>query len=142
MTMTKIILHLLETLTYRFRSSISQVDDSFANLDIGHGVRSPIEILYHMRGVMYYANKAITEKRTEMSSISRWDKEVALFIESVEGLKANISKVEISEEIAFRMVQGPISDALTHVGQLAMLSRVHGHPIDKENFFKADIGNN
>lgn len=139
--MTKIILHLLDTLIYRFRSSVSKVDASFGNFEIGHGVRSPIEILYHMRGVIYYGNKAITDKRTEMSPILSWDEEVALFLESVERLKENISNAQFSEETAFRMVQGPISDALTHVGQLAMLSRVHGHPIDKENFFKADIGN-
>jgi len=38
-----------------------------------------------------------------------------------------------------RLFQGPIADALTHVGQIAMLRRLAGCPISGENYFKADI---
>ena len=37
------------------------------------------------------------------------------------------------------MFQGPIADALTHIGQLAMLRRLAGSPIRGENYFKAEI---
>jgi hypothetical protein len=37
------------------------------------------------------------------------------------------------------LFQGPIADAFTHVGQLAMLRRLSGAPIRGENYFKADI---
>ncbi|MDQ3949322.1 MAG: hypothetical protein M3282_03165 [Gemmatimonadota bacterium] len=35
--------------------------------------------------------------------------------------------------------QGPIADALTHVGQLAMLRRLAGSPVRGENYAKAHI---
>ncbi|TMQ59291.1 MAG: hypothetical protein E6K76_05455 [Candidatus Eisenbacteria bacterium] len=38
-----------------------------------------------------------------------------------------------------RLLQGPLSDAMTHVGQLAMLRRLAGAPVPPENFIVADI---
>jgi len=40
---------------------------------------------------------------------------------------------------AERLLQGPIADALTHVGQLTMLRRLAGAPIRGENYYQADI---
>jgi hypothetical protein len=40
---------------------------------------------------------------------------------------------------AERLFQGPVADALTHVGQLAMLRRLSGSPARGENFYVADI---
>jgi hypothetical protein len=38
-----------------------------------------------------------------------------------------------------RLFQGPIADALTHTGQIALLRRLAGIPIRGENYFKAEI---
>ncbi|MEX1246141.1 MAG: hypothetical protein WEB59_05415 [Thermoanaerobaculia bacterium] len=38
-----------------------------------------------------------------------------------------------------RLLQGPIADALTHVGQIAILRRLAGSPVRGENHFKAEI---
>jgi hypothetical protein len=37
------------------------------------------------------------------------------------------------------MFQGPLADALTHVGQLATLRRIAGAPVRGENYVKSDI---
>jgi hypothetical protein len=37
------------------------------------------------------------------------------------------------------LFQGPIADAFTHVGQLAMLRRLAGSPTRGENFYVADV---
>jgi hypothetical protein len=37
------------------------------------------------------------------------------------------------------LFQGPIADALTHTGQLAMMRRLAGCPIRGENYYLADI---
>jgi hypothetical protein len=37
------------------------------------------------------------------------------------------------------LFQGPIADALTHTGQLAMLRRFAGSPVRGENFYGAAI---
>ena len=38
-----------------------------------------------------------------------------------------------------KLFQGPIADALTHIGQIAMLRRLAGSPMRGESYFKADI---
>jgi len=38
-----------------------------------------------------------------------------------------------------KIFQGPIADALTHVGQLAMPRRLAGRSVRGENYFKAEI---
>ena len=38
-----------------------------------------------------------------------------------------------------KLFQGPVADALNHIGQLAMLRRMAGNPIKGENYFQADI---
>jgi hypothetical protein len=38
-----------------------------------------------------------------------------------------------------RLIQGPVTDAFTHVGQLAMLRRLSGSPIRGENLYVAEI---
>lgn len=40
---------------------------------------------------------------------------------------------------AEKLFQGPIADALTHVGQLAALRRLAGAPVRGENYYVADI---
>jgi len=38
-----------------------------------------------------------------------------------------------------KLFQGPIADALTHVGQIAILRRMAGAPVKGENYYVADI---
>jgi len=49
---------------------------------------------------------------------------------------ASTEPLHASEEAIF---QSGLADALTHVGQIAMLRRLGGSPILGENYFKADI---
>jgi hypothetical protein len=49
---------------------------------------------------------------------------------------SRLLRIHVSEE---RLFQGPIADALTHVGQLAMLRRVAGSPAWSENYSVAKI---
>ncbi len=43
------------------------------------------------------------------------------------------------ERIAERLLQGPLADALTHIGQLSMLRRLAGDAVSGESFFRAEI---
>jgi hypothetical protein len=38
-----------------------------------------------------------------------------------------------------RLLQGPLADAMTHVGQIALLRRLAGSPVAPENFIVAEI---
>jgi len=68
-----------------------------------------------------------------------WEREIARFFETLNGLDAYL---ESDAKLGFepeKLFQGPIADALTHVGQIALLRRLAGAPVRGENYFKADI---
>ena len=68
-----------------------------------------------------------------------WDQEIARFFATLQELDAYLASDAPLGSPAERLFQGPIADALTHVGQIAMIRRLAGIPVRGENYFKADI---
>ena len=59
-----------------------------------------------------------------------------------EGLTALDGRLAATEPLGFsaeKLFQGPIADALTHVGQITLLRRMAGAPVRGEHYFKAEI---
>jgi hypothetical protein len=105
--------------------------------------RSPLAIVHHVNGVLGYGEIAL-----ETGDFDYWHKhpklgwhgEIALVHEKLQEIDTVLTSTQnIEGERLERLLQGPLSDAMTHVGQLAMLRRIAGSPIHAENFFKADI---
>ncbi|WP_156113400.1 hypothetical protein [Wocania ichthyoenteri] len=46
---------------------------------------------------------------------------------------------ELSMNYSKKLLQGPLSDFLTHIGQISMMSRLNGNPIEREDFSSAEI---
>ena len=67
--------------------------------------------------------------------------EVVRFHEMVQDLARHLEAGTpfIDGMTAERFLQGPLSDAMTHAGQLALLRRLAGSPVAPENFIVADI---
>ena len=68
-----------------------------------------------------------------------WEEEVDRFHAGLARLDARLAGPEPLGFSAERLFQGPIADALTHVGQITLLRRMAGAPVRGENYFKADI---
>ena len=68
-----------------------------------------------------------------------WDAEVARFFRVLEAFDRRLASDDPLGSSPERLFQGPVADALTHVGQMAMLRRMAGAPVRGENYFKADI---
>jgi hypothetical protein len=68
-----------------------------------------------------------------------WDEECARFFASLKNFDDFLASDKSLEVSAEKLFQGPIADALTHVGQIAMLRRMAGVPIKGENYFVAEI---
>jgi hypothetical protein len=68
-----------------------------------------------------------------------WDLEVVRFFSAVEALDRRLAAPEPIACSAEKLFQGPIADALTHVGQIALLRGLAGHSIGGENYFVAHI---
>lgn len=132
--------HLLATLKYRCTLAITNVPEDYPTFDIGEGVKKPIEILFHISQVLRYAQSVFNQDIKFDIALKSWDGEVEQFYKEVELLDKYISEgLPDRERIMEKLLQGPISDALTHVGQLLMLRRLAGDPIRGKNYFKADI---
>jgi hypothetical protein len=99
-----------------------------------------VQILAHMGDLFDWAlSTAIGEERWRSSQPRPWAEEQRRFFESLQTLDAFLASDAPLRAPAERLFQEPVADALTHVGQLAMLRRLSGSPIRGENYFIAEI---
>jgi hypothetical protein len=130
--------HTLATLAYRAARALDGAPDHFAGYD-GAG-RLPIQILAHMGDLFDWAlSTAMGQERWRPSQPLDWADEKQRFFSSLQAFDAFLASDQPLQAPVERLFQGPVADALTHVGQLAMLRRLSGSPIHGENFFVAEI---
>jgi len=132
--------HTLATLAYRGAKALGGASPEFASFD-GAG-RTPAQILAHIGDLMDWAlSIAESNQRWQNSKPLPWDKEVARFFAALKAFDDFLASSKPPAVSAERLFQGPIADALTHVGQIAMMRRLAGMPIKGENYFQAEITN-
>src|SRR6185369_17973033 len=68
-----------------------------------------------------------------------WKEEVTRFFSAVKNLDSYLASEAPLACPVEKLVQGPIGDALTHVGQIVILRRMAGSPIPPEPYFTAEI---
>ena len=129
--------HFLATLAYRERKAIVGAPAGFAGFDVGHGVRTPVEIVSHMSGVLTHAYSFFGPGETRKPQIGSWEQEVERFFQILSALDRSLElHMEVKGRNQEQLLQGPLADTMTHVGQLAMLRRMASSPIPKESFDK------
>jgi hypothetical protein len=134
----ELLRHTLATLAYRAARALDGAPDHFAGF-AGAG-RMPVQILAHMGDLMDWAlTAAVGKERWQTSQPSQWKLEKQRFFQALQTFDSFLaSDGEIKAPID-RLMQGPVVDALTHVGQLAMMRRLSGTPTRGENFYIAAI---
>ncbi|MED1205772.1 hypothetical protein [Heyndrickxia acidicola] len=133
--------HFLASLSYRATQAIQEVPSHFSHLELGNEVRKPIEILNHITFLMAYTIHCFQEIPLEdYRKMKNWEQEVQAFYETAEKLDHILEK-DLTPSIRTyeQLIQGPFSDAMTHVGQLSMMRRLADAPVKYENFMEADI---
>jgi len=134
----ELLRHTLATVAYRAARALEGAPDSFAGFD-GAG-RMPVQILAHMGDLFDWAlSTAMGQERWHATQPRAWAEEQQRFFQSLQALDAFLASDQPLQAPAERIFQGPIADALTHVGQLAMLRRLSGSPIHGESFYDAGI---
>ena len=138
--MNLMLRHCLATLRYRTRRALADTPSDFGTFSAGHDVRAPVELLRHMTHLAEFSCSQVQgEPGPALEPLGSLDAERAQFERALRDLSLALASREISVETASRLLQGPISDAMTHAGQLAMLRRMAGVPAPAENFFAATI---
>ena len=130
--------HTLATLRFRLGRALDGAPADFGDFR-PTGVRAPVEILAHMGDLMDWAlRQANGSPEWTVAAPLAWDDGVARFFAALEKLEARVSAGPVACEET-RLFQGPIADALTHTGQIALLRRMQGAPVKPMNYFKAEI---
>jgi hypothetical protein len=132
--------HTLATLAYRGSKALRGAPAQFGDFAIGDRPRTPRQILAHMGDLFDWALSIAKGAEAWYNSPPLiWDTEVTRFFETMGRFDAYLASEEPLRCSPERLFQGPIADALTPVGQLAMLRRLAGVSMKGENYFKADI---
>jgi len=130
--------HALATLAYRAAKALRDAPPEFAAYD-GAG-RTPLEIVAHMCDLMEWGRSmADGSRKWHESAPGGWAGECDRFFAALQAFDDYLATDDEIKCDVNRLFQGPIADALTHVGQLAMLRRMSGSRTPGENYFAAQI---
>ena len=136
----QLLRHLVATIAFRGGVAVADTPPGFADFKIRDDVRSPVEIVSHiadlvegshflMKGQLVYLNTAP----------ATWSETIARLDSTIRDFDGYLASDEHSEQKLENIIQGPIADALTHIGQIVMLRRAFGSPIHPESYFAAEI---
>ena len=134
----ELLRHTLAAVAYRAARAIDGAAEEFGAF-AGAG-RQPVQILAHMGDLFDWALSMSSGSPAWHSSVPlAWDAEVQRFFATLKAFDAFLASDKTLHAPAENLIQGPLADALTHVGQLAMLRRLAGCPTHGENFYVADV---
>jgi hypothetical protein len=131
---------LAATLAYRAAKVLRDAPARFGTLAVGPSARSPVQIVAHMGDLMTWAvGLAQGEYVWKAEGGDDWNVEVNRFFERLGGLDRELELRELSPDALHKLIQGPLADALTHVGQLALLRGISGAAVRPESYARAEI---
>ena len=131
--------HFLAAIAYRLQKALRGAPDTFPEFRVAPMVRTPHELVCHITSVLGYARTYFIGGTFSLTP-SDWESD----IQALHAMLADFGR-HLSDGTPFRntdekhMLQGPLADAMTHVGQIAMLRRLAGSPVHPENFIVANI---
>ena len=139
-TATPVLRHLLATLAYRAAKVLRETPAGFGSSSFGDATRRPVLIVAHLADLMAWGVTLVQNDVVwKAGGGDDWDVEVRRFFENLEALDRQLSAATLVPGAAAKLIQGPLADALTHVGQLAMLRGMAGAPVRPESYARATV---
>lgn len=132
--------HAVATIAYRAGKIVRDAPQGYVDFQAGKDCRTPVQILAHIGDLFDWAlSMAKGQPVWHDSEPLAWPDEVQRFFESLKCFDDYLAGAESLHTSPEKLFQGPLADALNHVGQLAFLRRLAGVPIRGENYYRADI---
>jgi hypothetical protein len=132
--------HTVATAAYRGGKVLRGAPEGFSETRASDGARSAGEILAHVGDLFDWAVSLVEgRQRWKNSTPLPWLEEVARFHGSLKAFDEALVSRPVTAAEAERLFQGPIADALTHIGQIAQLRRIAGSNVRPENYFLAEV---
>ena len=136
----ELLRHALATLAYRGGKAVRNAPDGFEEFQAGGGVRTPGQILAHIGDLLDWGLSIAQGRRTwHDAKPSPWDREVERFFAALKKFDDFLASSEPVHASIEKVFQGPVADALTHVGQINILRRMASAPVKGESYYEAEI---
>jgi hypothetical protein len=136
----ELLRHAVATLAYRGAKAVRNAPPSFGEFQAGDGLRTPGQILAHIGDLFDWAlSIAGGQQKWHDSAPLPWDQEVNRFFSTLKSFDDFLASTKPVQAPLEKLLQGPIADALTHVGQISILRRLAGTPVKAENYYRAEI---
>lgn len=133
------IRHTLATLGYRTGWALTDLPEGYADFSPGEGAMTPSEIMLHMADLMLGPNNHFKGKEYVPLQVDGFENRIERFYHELEELDKTVANAEIDRDKLLKMFQGPMIDAMTHVGQLMVIHRLMGKPKLAKKYFLKDI---
>jgi hypothetical protein len=131
--------HFLAALAYRTQKALRGAPPEFSGFRAPLFVRTPHELIRHMDSVLGYARTFFIGGTYRAPVLPEFASAAKHFHETLADVARHLELGTAFQGITPERMAGSFSDAMTHLGQLAMLRRLAGSPVPPENFVFAAI---
>lgn len=135
----ELLLHFLATLQYRTNRALDGSPEGFGQFQAAADARSPRDLLRHMTDLIGGSAARVDGPAYHKEEAADLVRERERFDAALRDLAGALASRTLPSEGAKRLLQGPLTDAMTHTGQLSLLRRLAGSPVPAENFYVAAI---
>ena len=136
----ELLRHALATIAYRGGKAVRNAPANFADYRCSETSRTPGQILAHIGDLLDWGLSIARGKQTwRDAGVPDWNQDVERFFSGLKAFDDFLASDHPLGAAPEKLLQGPIADALTHVGQIAMLRRMAGAPVKGESYFSAEI---
>lgn len=136
----QLLRHTLATLAYRGGKAVREAPENFSSFSCGCGCRTPGQILAHIGDLLDWGlSMADGSRQWRDSKPQSWNEDVRRFHSALASFDAYLASDKPLHAPTAKLFQGPVADAFTHVGQIAVMRRIAGSPVKGENYFAAEI---
>jgi len=136
----ELLRHLLAAVVFRAKVAVETAPENFAVFKIDETIRTPAELLAHIGDLLEGSHYLMKGEFIYLNSAPRaWNEEVTRFFNAAREFDFYLASDAPLAQSVEKIIQGPLADALTHIGQIVMLRRASGAPIRAESYFEAEI---
>jgi hypothetical protein len=136
----ELLRHAVATLAYRAAKAIRNAPPELANFRASDATRTPLQLVAHLGDLLEWGvSLAEGDQKWNPATPSTWEAESNRFFSALALLDDHLASERTLGCKPERLLQGPVADALTHVGQLMMLRRLASTPVRSENYAIAEI---
>lgn len=132
--------HFLATLAYRGSNILRDMPPHVPAFRPDESVRTPLEILNHINGVLTYAQSHFVPSDSTRPLLADWATEVQRFDSVLHALDHSLGNdTPLNDVVEEQLLQGPLADAMLHLGQIGIFRRMAGSPVAAENYVHSEI---